>query len=199
MHVRVAETVRLESDPDEEENRCSDAGGVRSVPDAASMTIDVVDRLDQPVGTMPRAAALGSGRGFRTAHVFLLDGEGRLLLQQLAPGLARHSGRWGSSIAGYVRSGETYVAAARRRLGDELGVRDAELRELVKLAIPEEGAHKFTTLFVANRTGAVTPDGSVISAVRWAESKSLERELAEEPARFTPTFTRLFEVYRRHG
>lgn len=169
------------------------------MPEAASMTIDVVDHLDQPMGTMPRAAALGSGRGFRTAHVFLLDDEGRLLLQQLAPGLARHPGRWGSSVAAYVRSGESYVAAARRRLGEELGVRDAELRELVKLAIPEEGAHKFTTLFVANRTGAVTPDGSGIAAVRWVEPGTLERELAQDPARFTPTFAQLFEVYRRHG
>ena len=198
-HLRVSETVRLESGHHEEENRCSAAGGGRIVPDAASMTIDVVDQLDQPVGTMRRGAALGSGRGFRTAHVFLRDQAGRLLLQQIAPASARHAGRWGSSIAAYVRSGESYLSAARRRLADELGVRDVELRELVKLAIPEEGAHKFTTLFVATDAGTVTSNAADIAALRWVESATIERELAEQPAQFTPTFARLFEVHRRFG
>jgi isopentenyl-diphosphate delta-isomerase len=197
--VRVAETVRLESARQQEENQWSPTGGARVVLDAASMTIDVVDQLDQPVGTMPRGAALGSGRGFRTSHVFLRDGHGRILLQQIAPGSVRHPGRWGSSVAAYLGSGESYLAAAQRRLAEELGVRDVALRELLKLALPEEGAHKFTTLFVASHAGTVSPDGSAIAALRWVDAATIERELAQAPAQFTPTFAKLFEAWRRFG
>jgi len=161
------------------------------------MTIDIVDDLDQPVGTMSRDAALRSGRGFRTAHVFLVDGAGRILLQQLAAGRPRHAGRWGSSVAAYVMAGESYVAAARRRLAEELGVQNAVLRERVKLAMPDEGARKFVTLFVAAHAGSVTPDGAVIASVRWAEPAQVEREVQEKPQLFTPTFARLFEAFRQ--
>jgi isopentenyldiphosphate isomerase len=162
---------------------------------ASSMTIDVVDELDRPIGTMPRESALVSGRAFRTAHVFLVDASGRILLQQLAQGRTRHAGRWGSSVAAYVRTGESYVDAARRRLAEELGVRETGLREAAKLSMPDEGARKFVTLFVASAPDSVTPDREVIADLRWESSAHVEERLRAEPDSFTPTFARLFRVF----
>jgi isopentenyl-diphosphate Delta-isomerase len=164
-----------------------------------SMTIDVVDDSDRPVGTIDRDAVLGSGQAFRTAHVFVRDSAGRLLLQRLAATRPRHPGRWGSSVAAYLHAGETYQAAAARRLGEELGVAGATLRILGKLRMNEEGARKFVTLFAAEQSGPLTPDPAVIDEVRWVAAATIRDELAARPESFTPTFALVFELYRREA
>jgi isopentenyl-diphosphate delta-isomerase len=85
------------------------------------MLIDTVDKCDQVVGTIEKSAALRAGVNFRVVHVFVFNEDDLLLIQQI-PGGKRHAGLWGSSVAGYVYSGETYEAAARRRLAQELGI-----------------------------------------------------------------------------
>jgi len=166
---------------------------------ASFTTIDVVDELDRPIGTMPRESALVSGQAFRTAHVFCVDESGQILLQQLAANRSRHAGRWGSSVAAYVQSGESYVGAARRRLAEELGVRETALREAAKLSMPDEGTRKFVTLFVASAPGSVTPDREVIADLRWESTTGIAARLQAEPDSFTPTFARLFRVFLQGG
>lgn len=60
-------------------------------------------------------------RGDRTAHVLVTTCEGRIVLQEIAPGL-RHEGYWGSSAATYLQAGENFRGAAERALRDELGL-----------------------------------------------------------------------------
>lgn len=62
--------------------------------------------------------------GFRVvpaAYVFLLDGDGRVLLQ-LRQGTGYRDGHWAAAAAGHVESGETVHAAACREAAEELGV-----------------------------------------------------------------------------
>ena len=110
--------------------------------------IDAVDERDEPIGQIPRGEALAAGVGFRTAHVFVLNGQGELLLQKLASGRERHPGRWGSSVAAYLNSGEGYADAATRRLREELGLA-LELRFIGKLEMRDGDSLKFVTLFMA--------------------------------------------------
>jgi isopentenyl-diphosphate delta-isomerase len=192
---RVA--LRLESALHQEDNGWRESGGGQTM--SGSMTIDVVDESDQPIGTIARDAVLGSGQAFRTAHVFLLNQADELLLQQLSAARPRHAGRWGSSVAAYLHAGESYMAAATRRLGEELGLHGAALREAGKLVMPEDGARKFVTLFVAKHSGPVQPEPAVIAEVRWVARETIARELDQHPDHFTPTFTMLFEHYNRGG
>ena len=166
---------------------------------SSSMTIDVVDQSDVPIGTIARDAVLGSGQTFRTAHVFLFNEAGELLLQQLSAARPRHAGRWGSSAAAYLNAGESYAAAASRRLTEELGLHTVALRESCKLAMPEEGARKFVTLFVARHSGPVQPEPTVIAKVRWAARETIARELDQHQDEFTPTFALLFRHFSRGG
>src|SRR4051812_14416667 len=99
-------------------------GAMREVNEA--MLIDRVDRSDAVIGPIERRRVFELRANFRVVHVFVLDGRGRLLLQQIPHGGKRHPGHWGSSVAGYVFAGEGYDEAARRRLGQELDVVDAE-------------------------------------------------------------------------
>lgn len=98
--------------------------------------IGVVDARDRPVGTIERGRVLEAGKGFRVAHVWVYSGE-RLLLQQLGRHRERHPLAWGSSVAGYLHSGESYLEAGRRRLLEELGL---DLRPAPHPVIPSRPA-----------------------------------------------------------
>lgn len=160
-------------------------------PDSA--LIDAVDSHDEVIGSVPRSAATTSGAGFRTVHVFVRNGRG-LLLQRLAPSRERHAGRWGSSVAGYLHSGETYLEAAERRQREELGL-NGPLREVGKTRFRESDATKFVTLFETEATGATVREPEHISELRWWTDWELASMVASAPERFTPTFQQLYAEF----
>jgi isopentenyl-diphosphate delta-isomerase len=131
------------------------------------------------------------------AHVFVFNRRGELLLQELAMNRPRHSGRWGSSLAAYVAAGEDYAHAARRRLREELGVRGANLQEIGKTQMLDEGCCKFITLFAARNAGPFTLDPSHIAEVHFVPLEQVRRDATQDPSRFTPTFLHLLDFYTR--
>jgi isopentenyl-diphosphate delta-isomerase len=156
--------------------------------------IDVVTDQDQAVGTIERGEALRRGANFRTAHVFITDGCGELLLQQLARGRERHPCRWGSSIAAYLHAGETYEEAANRRLNEELGLSLA-LDPVGKIQMRDMNSLKFVYLFVGQDGEARIREPEHIAKLSYRPIAEIARELEAEPERFTPTFRQLFEVF----
>jgi isopentenyl-diphosphate Delta-isomerase len=158
--------------------------------------IDCVDDEDRPVGLVTRGEVLRLGAGFRTVHVFVLDSDGRLLVQRLAATRERHAGRFGSSVAAYLYAGEDYQTAAERRLGEELGLR-TPLRARGKLRMLDEGSMKFVALYTARSDEAQIREPDHIAELVWRSLPDLDRDVREDPAAFTPTFLELYEYFRR--
>lgn len=157
-------------------------------------SIDTVNEHDEKIGTVLRREALERGKNFRTAHVFVLDRERRILLQRLAPQRERHPGRWGSSVAAYLFAGESYEEAAIRRMGEELGV-EAPLRFLGKIEMRDLDSRKFVELFLARSGNAAVKEPDHVAQVRYWPVAEVRTRLAERPADFTPTFARLFRAF----
>lgn len=82
--------------------------------------VDLVDTLDVIVGTAPRAALRDLEAGFRVVHVLAMDAFGDLIVQRIA-GSRQSPFTHGSSVAGHVKSGESYALAAMREFKEELG------------------------------------------------------------------------------
>jgi isopentenyldiphosphate isomerase len=160
------------------------------------MVIDVVDDADHVVGTIRRDEALTSSVGFRVAHVFIFNRRGHLLLQRLAPERERHPLRWGSSVAGYLFSGESYEEAARRRVQQELGIDALALAPVGVTSMHDTAARKFIGLFTASHDGPFTPLSSQIAELRFWPLREIELGLVTAPETFTPTFAHLFRFYR---
>jgi|SRR5579864_3149953 len=163
----------------------------------AAEVLDRVNENDQPVGTIARGDVFRLHANFRVAHVFIFDGIGELLLQQLASSRSRHPGRWGSSLAAYVAAGETYAAAATRRLSEELGVSNVGLREIGKTSMFDEGSLKFITLYEAGLSGPFVIDPSHISEIAFFPLDQVRSWSVQDPAAFTPTFLHLLDFYVR--
>lgn len=164
-----------------------------SAPSATS-PIDRVDDLDRTIGTVTREAALQVNANFRTAHVLVYDHLGRVLLQQLSAGRSRHPCRWGSSVAAYLYSGESYRAAAARRAREELGL-ELPLRYRGKVAMRDESSLKFVAVFTALSDTAAVNDPGHIARLSWWSPEALAEWLEADPTVFTPTFVEVHSAF----
>ncbi|GHV16168.1 hypothetical protein AGMMS49938_15890 [Fibrobacterales bacterium] len=76
--------------------------------------------------TASREETHKNGYWHRTAHIWLIDFEGLILLQLRSFEKDIFPNRWDVSAAGHLDLGETPVQAARRELREELGIDVAE-------------------------------------------------------------------------
>lgn len=159
------------------------------------MLVDVVDSADRVIGVSPRRQVFQQSAGFRVAHVFLFNAAGDLLLQQIAPGL-RHPGQWGSSVAGYLQSGETYDQCATRKLQQELGVILA-VTTFGKTSMIDQSSLKFIELFTGTFDGPFTPNAGEVSRVEFVSLPTIQVERSMGTRQFTETFLHLLDFYLR--
>ena len=163
----------------------------------ADMLIDQVDGKDQPIGKIQRRYVFSAKVGFRVAHVFVFNQVGELLLQKVAENRPRHPGYWGSSVAAYLFSGEDYLAAARRRAEEELGIAKPDLRLVGKTVMNDEGCTKFISLFTMVSDGPFNFDHTHIESLDFRSLHQIREMLLTGEREFTPTFIHLFDFYGR--
>src|SRR3989338_5068869 len=85
-------------------------------------SVVLVDESDKPVGQAEKLEAHRLGLLHRAFSVFVFDPQGELLLQQRAASKYHAAGLWANTCCGHPRPGEDLVAAAHRRLREELGL-----------------------------------------------------------------------------
>lgn len=156
---------------------------------SSTTILDRVDAADRPVGTVLRKDALRPGVGFPVVHVLIVDEDGKVALQEIAPTHERHPGWWGSSVAGYVLAGERYKGAAQRKLAEEVGLEAHPVELLGKTRMMDEGATKFIGVFLAKAPrDSLRPNPDDFRSVEFAPLCQLETELQRKVRSFTPTF-----------
>jgi isopentenyldiphosphate isomerase len=172
------------------------ASGIGAPTPDPGMLIDVVDEHDRPIGTIERRQAIPAGVGFRVAHAFIFDHDRRLLLQQIGQSHSRHGDYWGSSVAAYLFSGESYEQAIVRRLAQELGIIGVTLRLVGKTIMNDEGARKFIELFSLEHSGPFKPDSGEIQAMEFVTFDQIRTMQLFGMRRFTPTLLHLLQFYQ---
>ena len=83
----------------------------------------LVDQNDAPLGTMEKMEAHQKGCLHRAISILLFDQNQRMLLQQRASSKYHWPNIWSNAVCSHPRQNETYEAAARRRLPEELGIK----------------------------------------------------------------------------
>jgi isopentenyl-diphosphate delta-isomerase len=162
-----------------------------------AMTIDLVDPADRVVGEGSRNNVFRQKDAFRVVHILVFDRKGRLLLQQLSASRERNPLHWGSSVAAYLFSGESYEEAAHRRLEQELGVLNASITPVGITTMLDAGVVKFISLFkTALSDTAVTPDPAHIATTRWFSLEEIDRAIRQRSLNFTPTFLEVYSYFR---
>jgi isopentenyl-diphosphate delta-isomerase type 1 len=76
-------------------------------------------------GSAGKTAIHRAGLLHRAFSIFIVDGRGRIVVQQRSAKKYHSGGLWANSCCGHPRPGERTVSAARRRLDEELGLTSA--------------------------------------------------------------------------
>ena len=152
----------------------------------------LVDGLDREVGTATKLQAHAEGLLHRAFSVVLVregDSGQELLLAKRSISKYHSGGLWANSCCSHPRAGEEVVAAAYRRVREELGCEAADLREVTAFAYRAEFdswlcEYEYDHVIVGRCEGDPNPDPAEASEVRWVGFGELATELAERPEAF---------------
>ncbi len=128
----------------------------------------------------------------RAFSVFIFDEEGRMLLQQRALHKYHSGGLWTNACCSHPRPGEKVESAAKRRLKEEMGL-ETELKPIFNFTYKakfENGLteHEFDHVFYGKFQGVINPNTDEVMNYRYESMAIIQRELQQEPARFTEWF-----------
>jgi isopentenyl-diphosphate delta-isomerase len=154
----------------------------------------LVDGSDRQVGTSEKLAAhRGGGRLHRSFSIFLVDSDGRVLLQQRSVKKYHFKGLWSNACCGHPRPDESVADAAVRRLSEEVGV-VTSLRPLYSFIYCATDRHagyterEYDHVFLGCSDGQLDPCPEEVDDLKWTSPLELARDMRFNPGRYTPWF-----------
>ncbi len=150
----------------------------------------LVNESDEWVGTMEKMQVHQEGSLHRAFSVFILNSENELLLQQRAAAKYHSGGLWSNTCCSHPAPGESTMAAAHRRLKEELGF-DCKLEQIFTLrynAKVDKGLteNEYDHIYLGRYSGEISPNEDEVQDHRYIPLHELQQWLQEEPALFTP-------------
>lgn len=164
----------------------------------------LVDSNDTEIGVGGKMQVHREGQLHRAFSVFLFNSRNELLLHQRAKEKYHSAGLWTNTCCSHPRPGEAIEDAAKRRLGEEMGI-NAELTKLFHFtyrAELEDGLteHEFDHVFIGRFDGIPIPDPAEVADWKYLDIPAIERELETDPHRYTSWFRICFgEAVSRAG
>jgi len=155
--------------------------------------MDIVNEADEVVGRDTRANVHARHEIHRGVHVFVINARDELLLQLRSATTATYPGHWDASVGGQVVAGETYLAAARRELVEELGCHADTLELVGKYNSYSARQREKRALFVHRGDGPFQPAADEIDAIRFVAPSDVHAAMREAP--FTDGFRRSFALW----
>ncbi len=159
--------------------------------------VDVLNEAGEKTGEIKtRELVHKEGVWHATAHVWVLNNSGELLVQQRSCEKETFPGCWDISVAGHVSAGDEVGVTAVKELAEELGI-VAKPEELEKIfVLPEEFTaegrpteREIATVFLLRSTVDVAQlrlQAAEVQAVRVVHWKKLQVEIQENQTMWVP-------------
>jgi len=152
----------------------------------------VVDENDTLIKSEERKVVHSSTQWHRGIHVFVYKKE-KLLVQKRSPTKDKYPNRYDCSLSAQVSYGEGYEETAIRELEEELGIRNAELKPILRFRMPYgRKDYHVCKLFRCNYDGEIKPNEEV-SKIVFFEIDKLRRIINEKPKMLTPWFVEILK------
>jgi isopentenyl-diphosphate Delta-isomerase len=152
----------------------------------------LVDEKDQQIGVMDKVAAhRHPAKLHRASSVLLRNSKGKWLIQQRSSHKIVGAHQWANACCGNLRPTEDYLECANRRLQEELGISNVELKKIDKLTYQvqcndEFGEHEMDTVFIGQYDSEVEPNPLEVQDTRWISTQDLLAELEKNESDFAP-------------
>jgi isopentenyl-diphosphate Delta-isomerase len=148
----------------------------------------LVDEHNRTRGSAGKIAVHRQGLLHRAFSIFVVDRQGRLLLQQRSSKKYHSGGLWANSCCGHPQPGERTLAAAHRRLGEELGIQSmlhlgflARYRADLDNGMQE---NEFVYVFFGPFAGEPQPNPDEVADVAFLSPQELRRRIKSHPGDF---------------
>lgn len=162
----------------------------------------LVDESDRETGTAD-ALECHSGDGIlhRAFTIFISNSCGEVLIQRRSAAKRLWPSIWETSCSGHPLAGEDMVAAAEKRLREELGIETA-LQDLGKFTYHarygDEGSENEVCHVLSGRyDGPVRTDPAEVSEYRWTGVAELLEAIDESEDDYAPWLVKGLALYRQ--
>jgi isopentenyl-diphosphate Delta-isomerase len=156
----------------------------------------LVDENDKELGVLEKMEAHVRGVMHRAFSIFIFNSNGEMLLQKRSA-LKYHSAElWTNACCSHPRPGESTIAAAERRLKEELNF-TTELTPLFTFtyrASFDNGLieHEFDHVFTGIYNGEIIPVPTEVSDFKFMSIPEIQNELINSPSNYTAWFQLAF-------
>jgi isopentenyldiphosphate isomerase len=159
--------------------------------------LDVVDENDVLIAVKRRGDIHAAGLMHRAVHILLFNSSGELFLQKRSMSKDEQPGKWDSSAAGHVDSGEDYLECASREIAEELGiVVDQPLQPLFKLPASMRTGNEHCMVYRYCFDGPLVLQAEEIDDGVWIEPAAMDRRVADEDSTLTDVICLIWKRYR---
>lgn len=158
----------------------------------------LVDEKDNQIGVMEKMEAHRKANLHRALSVFIINSAGEWLLQKRAMDKYHSRGLWSNTCCSHPFPGENIVAAAKRRLMEEMGLH-CELKELFSFIYKEKLDNEITEYEYDYVFAGLSDEDPVINSdevIDWKRINfmDLQNDVRNNPLNYTVWFR---EIYQR--
>jgi isopentenyl-diphosphate delta-isomerase type 1 len=147
----------------------------------------VVNDRDEEIGARPRGEIHALNLLHRAVHVLVFDGARRLLIQKRSEKKDTWPLHW-ECVGGHLGPGESYEAAARREVEEELGIRVEAVERLCKIAACDATGLEFIEVYSAVTDSVPNPHPDEVVGLDSLTLGELRAEIDGCDRPFSPTF-----------
>jgi isopentenyl-diphosphate delta-isomerase len=149
----------------------------------------LVDERNRATGAGGKTPVHRAGLLHRAFSIFIVDEQGRILLQQRSHGKYHSGGLWANSCCGHPRPGETTRTAAGRRLTEELGLTaPLSFGFFSRYRADLDGGmqeNEFVYVYFGPLIATTDPNPAEVAAVELVGPEEISRRMARKPGAFT--------------
>ncbi|MCB0396988.1 MAG: isopentenyl-diphosphate Delta-isomerase [Flavobacteriales bacterium] len=161
----------------------------------------LVNRLDEPTGTMEKMQAHVEGKLHRAFSAFIFNSKGELMMHRRALSKYHSPGLWTNTCCSHPRPGEKLDDAVRRRLMEELGF-TCPVHHAFSFVYKKDVGHGLTEheldhVFIGWYDGLVIPNPKEVDAVTFRNMSSVYNDIDARPEKFTEWFKICFPLVEK--
>jgi len=160
----------------------------------------LVDENDNEVGVEEKIKAhRNGGKLHRAFSIFIFNSKGELLLQRRAETKYNWPGSWANTCCSHPRLGEKLMAAAHRRLKEEMGF-DCNFEKKFDFIYHANLNNnfwewEFDHVFVGKFDGFPEPNPEEVKEWKWINMEKLKKDIRETPQNYTPWLKIILKKY----
>jgi isopentenyl-diphosphate delta-isomerase len=162
----------------------------------------LVNEKDEWIGTMDKIDAHRFGALHRAFSIFIVNDKGELLLQQRASNKYHSAGLWSNACCSHPAPGESTLAAAHRRLQEEMGF-TCELKKLFSFRYKSDVGNQlieneYDHIYLGNHNGDININTDEAKDYAFIPTKQVRQMLIESPEIFTSWFKLVMPKFLEH-